>query len=99
MVYARCSVFASRDDPDGCVLHPDRRVDRTATGVPKQRRGGFKRRAPRLGDLRWSRPAIERGVAIYGIYRWIVGLQIGEAERTLLAAGLTLLLWMVVTRV
>jgi hypothetical protein len=49
----------------------------------------------RIAPLLW----VVLGVAIYGIYRWILGLPIGEAERTLLAAGLTLLLWMVVTRV
>jgi hypothetical protein len=49
----------------------------------------------RIAPLLW----VLLAAAIYWIYRWILGLEMGEAERTLLAGGLTLLLWMVVTRV
>ncbi|NCA71235.1 MAG: hypothetical protein EOM91_14250 [Sphingobacteriia bacterium] len=49
----------------------------------------------RIAPLLW----VLLAAGIYGSYRWILGLEIGEAERTLLAGGLTLLLWMVVTRV
>lgn len=49
----------------------------------------------RIAPLLW----VLLAAVIYWIYRWILGLEIGEAERTLLAGGLTLLLWMVVTRV
>jgi hypothetical protein len=36
---------------------------------------------------------------LYSLYHWILHLPLGEAERTLIATGLTLLVWIVVTRV
>ncbi len=49
----------------------------------------------RVAPLLW----VALGWTIYVLYRWILNLEVGEAERTLLAGGLTALIWVVVTRV
>jgi pimeloyl-ACP methyl ester carboxylesterase len=59
------------------------------------------RRSPLVAALGHVAPLVWALIAalLYLLYRWILQSPLGEAERTLLATALTLLVWFVVTRV